>query len=480
MTHNELLKTRIKKLNEVSGSSVEGECVLYIMSRDQRVQDNHALLAAQKHAIAKELPLCVVFCLYDKAKGRAREHYQFMIDGLYEVESQLRDLNIAFMMLFGSPTARIGAVIHHTKPEAVYFDFNPLRGPQSVSSTIAAKNEIPVYIVDTHNMIPIWETSEKREIGARTIRQKIHKNFAKYLQVPGNIVKHPYSWPGEVKSMTELTVRINQALAAQRSNGTTISYKSGEKFARIHLNEFIRDAIGAYSKDRNDPSYDALSGLSPYLHFGQLSSLRVAIEMGQLAGSTGHDLHLLHSGKMPQSEDAPTTKIGSANALLEEIIVRKELSDNFCYYEDSYDTIGSADKWAKATIQEHDEDTRDYLYSYEDLENAKTHDAAWNAAQSQMVKTGKMHGYMRMYWAKKIKEWTADADTAVTFAIKLNDFYSIDGGDPNGYVGILWSIAGVHDRAWTEREVFGKIRYMNYGGLKRKFNIENYEKQWLQ
>ena len=475
MSSDDLLKTRIKQLKS---SSIDGECVIYVMSRDQRVRDNHALLAAQKHALAKSLPLAVVFCLYDKVGVRAREHYQFMVDGLASIESDLRKLNIPFMMVLGDPKERIAGVMHHTSPEAVYFDFNPLRGSQKLQNHISENADCKVFVVDTHNMIPVWVTSEKREVGARTIRSKIHKKFGEYLIAPESIQNHPHDWPGTVKNLNELAPNIENIVNRQPSNGSVISFKPGEQAAIDHLDTFAAKELKNYEEDRNDPANDSLSNLSPYLHFGHISSLRVALKMRHIVNGAGKDLHLIDSSKMPQSDDAPNKKVGSANALLEEMIVRKELSDNFCYYEDNYDSITSADNWAKKTIAEHDDDPREFIYSYKELESAKTHDAAWNAAQRQMMRTGKMHGYMRMYWAKKIKEWTGDAKTAIKFAIQLNDHYSIDGGDPNGYVGILWSIAGVHDRAWTEREVFGKIRYMNYGGLKRKFKIEEYEKQW--
>jgi len=328
-------------------------------------------------------------------------------------------------------------------------------------------------------MIPVWVTSDKKEIGARTIRTKIHKKFAEYLEAPEDIQKHPHDWPGTVKSMTDLSTQISDILNNQKKNGSSNPFESGEKAALNRLKTFVDNDLEDYAQLRNDPSNNSLSDMSPYLHFGQVSSLRVSIKMRQVANGSGSDLHLINSGKMPQAEDADTKKISSANALLEEMIVRKELSDNFCYYESDYESVSAADNWASQTIKEHDSDPREHIYSYAELETAQTHDDAWNAAQRQMMQTGKMHGYMRMYWAKKIKEWTGDAKTAVGFAIRLNDFYSIDGGDPNGYVGILWSVIGVHDRAWTEREVFGKVRYMNYGGLKRKFDIEKYQEQWL-
>jgi deoxyribodipyrimidine photo-lyase len=163
---------------------------------------------------------------------------------------------------------------------------------------------------------------------------------------------------------------------------------------------------------------------------------------------------------------------------LEELIVRRELSDNFCFYNPNYDSVAGFHEWAQKTLEEHRGDKREYLYNKDEFESAKTHDDLWNAAQSQLVQTGKIHGYMRMYWAKKILEWTKSPEQALEIAIFLNDKYALDGCDPNGYVGIAWSVGGVHDRAWTEREVFGKIRYMNANGCKRKFDTQKYIDTW--
>ena len=167
-----------------------------------------------------------------------------------------------------------------------------------------------------------------------------------------------------------------------------------------------------------------------------------------------------------------------AGAFLEELVVRKELSDNFCYYNQHYDDIEGFPAWARASLYEHEKDKREYLYSLEELEGARTHDELWNAAQQEMLLTGKMHGYMRMYWAKKILEWTASPAAAQAAVIYLNDRYELDGRDPNGYAGIAWSLGGLHDRAWKERAIFGKVRYMSYNGAKRKFDIKAYINRW--
>ena len=159
---------------------------------------------------------------------------------------------------------------------------------------------------------------------------------------------------------------------------------------------------------------------------------------------------------------------------MEQCIIRRELSDNFCYYNKQYDNFNGFPQWAKKSLNDHRNDPREYIYSYDEYENCATHDNLWNAAQMEMKIKGKMHGYMRMYWAKKILEWSDEPESALQIAIDLNDKYSLDGRDPNGYTGIAWSIGGVHDRPWFERPVFGKVRYMNFNGCKRKFDVDSY------
>jgi len=222
------------------------------------------------------------------------------------------------------------------------------------------------------------------------------------------------------------------------------------------LDSFFEERLSGYNEKRNDPNENVSSNLSPYLHFGQISAQRIALE-------TYKRKH----------------NIETKDAFLEELIVRRELSDNFCFYNKNYDSFDGFPEWAKKTLNEHRKDKREFTYHLEQFEKAKTHDDLWNAAQIEMVKTGKMHGYMRMYWAKKILEWTETPEEALEYSIYLNDKYELDGRDPNGYTGCAWSIGGVHDRAWTERPVFGKIRYMNYNGAKRKFDVKRYIQKYL-
>lgn len=225
----------------------------------------------------------------------------------------------------------------------------------------------------------------------------------------------------------------------------------GEDEALRVLQSFITRKLDRYETERNDPLKDCQSNLSPYLHFGQISPQRVALEVKRSSASE------------PAKE-----------AFLEELVVRRELSDNYCYYTPNYDSFEAFPEWARKTLNDHRADRRSYLYSQEELETGATHDDLWNAAQRQMTIRGKMHGYMRMYWAKKILEWTASPEDALSVALHLNDRYELDGRDPNGYTGVAWSIGGVHDRPWGERKIFGKIRYMSYNGCAAKFNVKRY------
>jgi deoxyribodipyrimidine photo-lyase len=260
--------------------------------------------------------------------------------------------------------------------------------------------------------------------------------------------KHPFPWQ-------EKSIAHDYRKSVGTLRGDTVSEADwitpGEKAASRVLRRFIGKKLASYDTRRNDPPADGQSGLSPYLHFGQISAQRVALEV---------------------SASAAVKK--SREAFLEELIVRRELSDNYCFYNRNYDNFGGFPEWARKTLHAHRNDRREYRYVRDQFENAQTHDDLWNAAQMEMVKRGKMHGYMRMYWAKKILEWTESPEKAMEIAIYLNDRYVLDGRDPNGYTGIAWSIGGVHDRAWNERPVFGKIRYMSYNGCKSKFNIKNY------
>jgi deoxyribodipyrimidine photo-lyase len=436
---------RIQKINDVE--DIAGKSVVYVMSRDQRVKDNHALLAAQAKAIEKQLPLAVLFNLTAGRTKRAREQYMFMLEGLRQVEKYLQTLNIPLIMVInGGCHGGLVGTLQTYDPVAVYLDFSPLKGPTCLRNKIAKQMKCPVYQVDTHNIIPVWVTSEKREYAARTIRPKIHRQLQQWLKEPAAMQTHPISWPGMVATIDQLSAEIDSFVSQIPANGVAQEYQSGESAAAKKLDHFIKNGLSEYGTDRNDPNIPGQSELSVYLHYGQISALRVVLDLG------------------------PDASV----QFIEELVVRKELSDNYCYYNPEYVNLATAPDWAQNTLDSHRDDKREYVYSLDQLESAHTHDPAWNAAQSQLRHTGKIHGYMRMYWAKKVLEWTESPEQAIQILVYLNDFYSIDGGDPNGYTGIMWSVAGIHDRPWFNRPVYGSIRYMNANGLAKKFDLQKY------
>ncbi len=448
-----------------------GRCVIYVMSRDQRVHDNHALLAAQAHARQLNVPLVVHFNMLERSGWRSREHFTFMLDGFAEVSVSLSRLRIPFVITHGNARQELLNVCRALQPARLYFDFSPLSGPRSLPSVIA-QTMPQVFIVDTHNIVPVWETSDKQEFAAHTIRHKLHTKLEKFMVSPeAPVLQEKPNLPVYGIDVAE----ARSALHGIAASGIQHGFTAGETAASRQLSNFITKRLPYYAHQRNNPTVDMQSDLSPYLHFGQLSSLRVALEIQKAVGTLPL---LFEEARMPIAKETPSVQAGMY-ALFEELIVRKELADNFCYYGPGYTTLADAPNWAVQTLADHATDPREFYYTKEQLEHAQTHDEAWNAAQLQLTKTGKMHGYMRMYWAKKILEWSQTPEDALGIAIELNDRYSLDGGDPNGYVGILWSIAGLHDRPWFERPIFGKIRYMNEAGLRRKFDIDMYMQQWL-
>ena len=432
----------LQRGNETNGP------IVYWMSRDQRVHDNWALLFAQKLALENKKPLVVIFNLVPDFLEATIRQYGFMLKGLQEVETELASYNIPLFLLTGNPKEEIPKFIKSKKVSNLVSDFDPLKIKRMWKRDVAKKILIPFYEVDAHNIVPCLYVSDKLEFAAYTIRPKIHKALIEFMdEFPSlkkmnstNLVTGKIDWN-----------KIEKLLSVNREVKEVQWIKPGESEAIKSLKNFLKNKFDKYNELRNDPTKDAQSNLSAYLHFGQISAQRVALNTQKINGNKE-----------------------SEKVFLEELIVRRELADNFCYYNKNYNSFDGFHDWAKTSLNEHRKDEREYVYNLEQFELANTHEDLWNAAQVQMVKTGKMHGYMRMYWAKKILEWSKSSEDALKIAIYLNDKYELDGRDPNGYTGIAWSIGGIHDRPWFERPVYGKIRYMNRNGAEKKFDIKSY------
>jgi len=422
--------------------------VVYWMSRDQRAADNWALLFAQELALQRQVPLLVAFCLVPRFLGATRRQYAFLLQGLQEVEVTLSKKDIPFCLLTGSAERELPSFTSGLGAGQLVTDFDPLRPKRQWKEQVAERINIPFFEVDAHNIVPCRVASPRQEYGAYTIRPKIHRALPEFLEPFPRLQKHPFT--GQEGKPTDWSAAARTLRVDDSALGVDW-LKPGERAALRLLRSFLENKLEDYDEQRNDPTLDGQSNLSPYLHFGQLSAQRVALEV--------EACHLPHAKK---------------DAFFEELVVRRELSDNFCFYNAHYDQFVGIPHWAQETLNAHRRDPREVVYSRQEFEQARTHDELWNAAQREMVRRGKMHGYMRMYWAKKILEWSESPEEALQTAIDLNDKYELDGRDANGYTGIAWSIGGVHDRPWQERPVFGKIRYMSYGGCQRKFDVAPY------
>jgi deoxyribodipyrimidine photo-lyase len=435
---------RLKYLNEHPINN-DGEFVLYWMQAAQRVSYNHALNFAQSEALRLGKPLLVCF-VYVPDFARAQPgHFYFMFEGLRDVAAELSDLHIPFALLQGNPVEILPGL--KAKTAMMVTDRNDLREPAKWRRELAKRIDVPLVQVETNVVVPVETAMPKESPYAAVLRPKIEKvldNFRHPLPYPILMNTHADMLQSNDKSIHEINALLNNYMP-----GTPIFYHGGYKEAKRRLDLFMNQTFHSYAEDRNDPVLDGQSNLSPYLHFGNISPLEILLAV-------------------LSEDDADNSK-----AYINELLTWRELAVNLVYYNTNYDNFNALPDWARDTLQAHMTDPREYIYNLEQLESAATHDPYWNAAQLEMVVTGKMHGYMRMYWGKKILEWSPTPQQGYEWAIFLNDKYSLDGRDPNGYAGVAWCF-GKHDRPWFERPIFGKIRYMNANGLKRKFDRDAY------
>lgn len=429
-----------------------GKCVLYWMQRAQRATDNPALDAAIAAGNALNLPV-VAFLGPVPFFPRANErHYAFLLEGVPELAGAVAKRGCGFLFR-PWPNHRLDAVAAELEPALVIGDENPLRETERWRTLAAERLSVPLVTIDADVVVPT-ALFEKEEYGARTLRPKLHRVLADYLVPDARSRARVPCPPVLLKTSEPIDVaRVLARLPLDRAAKPVSSYRGGTRAGERRLAEFLERALPDYDERRNHPE-DALgtSRLSPWLHFGQLGPRQIALAV----------------------MDAGAPEV-SRRAFLEQLVVRRELAWNFVLRNPRYDSVLGAKGWAQVTLGQHAADPRPHRYGDEQLELGRTHDPLWNAAQHEMLYTGHMHNYVRMYWAKKILEWSDDPERAFEVAIRLNDRYELDGRDPNGYTGIAWAIGGIHDRAWGPvRPVFGTIRFMSFASTSRKFDSKAY------
>jgi deoxyribodipyrimidine photo-lyase len=438
-------ESRIQPLNR--NHPMTGEYILYWMQASQRAEYNHALEFAISQANERKLPVLVYFGLTDAFPDANERHYYFMLEGLKEVKEALFRKGIG--MVVERCTPEVGAVKFARKALLAVCDRGYLKIQKKWREHVAKLIECPLIQVESDVVVPVEAVSSKEEYSAATLRRKLQSILSQYVSPLDQQVPLIDSTRLDFDSydMSDTSKAVSKVLIDRTVKPSPL-YHGGAVEAKRRLKTFIEHKLSRYDELRNNPNVEALSNLSPYLHFGQISPSYVASEVGRHGEA-------------------------NADAFLEELIIRRELSVNFVHYNRYYDSFEGLPNWVRQTLSEHQKDARQYLYTREKLEKAQTHDPYWNAAQIEMVTTGKMHGYMRMYWGKKIMEWGATPQEAYETALYLNNKYELDGRDPNGFAGVAWCF-GKHDRPWARHPIFGNVRYMSANGLKRKFDADQY------
>ena len=442
--------TRNQNLNEHARRPA-GAYVLYWMQEAQRARGNAALEMAIRGANRYGLPVVVCFGLMDGYPEANARHYAFMLAGLSDCAKALETRGIAFVIRHGMPVDV--ALSLSQNAAAVICDRSYMPAQREWRRMLAEAATCPVVQVETEVVVPVDVASDKSEYAARTIRPRIHRVWDEYLVPLDETEPEIRADALTLESDCDLTdpSGVLAALDLDRTVKPVKRFRGGRVAALEMLNRFLDDVLDGYAKGRNEPSAAQTSFLSPYLHFGHISP----VEMALAARDSG----------IGATEDR--------GSFIEELVVRRELAMNYANFAPGFETYDVLPDWAKKTLSEHAGDEREYVYTSDVLEACKTHDTHWNDAMREMVHTGFMHNYMRMYWAKKILEWSATPEDAFNTTLALNNKYFLDGRDPNSYANVAWCF-GLHDRAWTERPVFGKIRYMNANGLNRKFDMAAY------
>lgn len=423
------------------------------MQRSQRGRDNHALDVAIREANARKLPVVVFLApipFYPHANLR---HYAFLQQGIADVQRDVEARNCTFV-LRRFPDHSLEKLIAEARPALLIGDENPMREPEHWREVVAERVKLPFWTVDADVVVPSALLA-KEMYAAHHLRTKFAPLLETFI-VPFENSSANVAWSGKHLASISVDTDITAGWEIDRKVAPSTAFAGGTSEALRLLGEFVDRKLKRYSADRNHPEIDGTSRLSPYLHFGHIGPVTVALAV--------------KNAKAPQKEK---------DSFLDELITWRELAINFVKYNPDYDSIENADQWARNSLAEHARDPREFAYSESQLERAETHDELWNAAHTQMVRDGWMHNYMRMYWAKKVLEWSRSPAHAYNTAVRLNDKYELCGRDPNGYAGVAWAITGKHDRAWFDRPVFGKIRYMSANAAAKKFDTRRYIQQQL-
>ncbi len=445
---SEIQAERVQTLNDTQPQ--DGDYVLYWMQQSQRAEDNPALEYGVQQANSLKKPLLVGFGLMDDYPEANLRHYTFMLEGLKETQAALKDRDVRMVVQRGSPDE---VALNLSKNAALLVtDRGYLNIQKKWRERVADEAACRVVQIEGDVVVPVELASNKREYAARTLRPKIHKHLEKFLVDLSTTAVNRSSLGLNIDGVDlQDPVKLAKSLKLeQQVLPVTEFFEGGTSRGKAIVENFLDNLFGDYAEHRNQPQTNDVSHMSKYLHFGQVSPVWLAQAVRHSGGSQKN-----------------------IETYVEELVVRRELTMNFVNFTENYDTYDCIPDWAEKTLTEHASDEREYVYTAEQLENAATHDPYWNAAMNEMRYTGYMHNYMRMYWGKKILEWTPSSQEGHDVTLRINNKYFLDGRDANSFSNVAW-VYGNHDRPWRERAVFGKVRYMNAAGLKRKADPDAY------
>lgn len=464
----------------------DGEFVLYWMTANRRTRWNYSLQRAVAWAHELKKPL-VVFeplrCGYQWACDR---FHHFAIQGMADNAHRLaRSASTYYPYLERKAGEGRGLLAALSKRAClVVGDDYPCFFLPRMAASAARQLAVRFELIDSNGLLPM-RAADKAFARAfdfrRFLQRELHEHLVEFPAAdPLKGVKLP-RLPGLPADVTNrwpaadvATIAADAARLAEFPFDHSVvvaPYAGGPVAAEQRLTKFLDTKFAAYDEARNHPDEEATSGLSPYLHFGHIAAHEIFTAIMECEHWS---LGQLTNKEPTGSSHGWWGTTASAEGFLDQLITWRELGFNMCSHRDDFDRYESLPDWAQATLTQHADDPREFVYALEQFERCETHDPLWNAAQRQLVREGRIHNYLRMLWGKKILEWTASPCDALAVMIELNNKYAVDGRDPNSYSGIFW-ILGRYDRAWgPERTIYGKIRYMSSDNTRRKLDVTRY------
>jgi deoxyribodipyrimidine photo-lyase len=479
---------RVRQENEKKARA-DGDYVLYWMIANRRCRFNFALDRALEHCREFDKPLVIFEALRVGYEWASERLHQFVLEGMAANARYCEKHGVCYLAYVEPKEGAGKGLLRALASDAcvvVTDEFPCFFLPRMVRSA-AKQLDVLLEAVDSNGLLPLRATQQVAQRAfdfRRFLQRELPKHLdhfpqaeplarAKVGKAPKLSAKIFKRWPMATEDLLQAKENVLDELPIDHSVKSA-QMRGGQDAARKHMREFLDDRLPLYAEHRNEPERDVSSGFSPYLHFGHLSVHEIFAELAKLEKWKPEKLAVRGNG----SREGWWNMSPAAEGFLDELITWREVGYNFASHRNDYDQYESLPEWVRETLKKHAKDEREHVYTLEEFETAKTHDALWNAAQMQLVREGRLHNYLRMLWGKKILEWSQTPQEAARVMIHLNNKYGVDGRNPNSYSGIFW-VLGRYDRPWgPERPIFGLIRYMSSENTARKVSVKKYIRKY--